>query len=137
MFLIGGQTKDVTPKAIFIHSGDIVVMSDQSRLSYHGVPKILSPSSHGSTVPTCLSKVELTQRIQQIQLMEAFCLNETRKLDGAEPMNCVKAKEDNRSNVDFKDILNFDYHWLQANWRYFEQYLTTTRVNVNIRQIYH
>ena len=137
MFLIGGQTKDITPKAMFIHSGDIVVMSAQSRLAYHGVPKILSPTNHGSTVSSCLSEVELAQRIQQIQAMEPFCLAEMQKLDAAEPMNCVKAKKDNRSNFDFKDILNFDYHWLQTNWRYFEQYLATTRINVNIRQVYH
>ena len=137
MFLIGGQTKDITPKAMFIHSGDIVVMSAQSRLAYHGVPKILSPTNHGSTVSSCLSEVELAQRIQQIQAMEPFCLAEMQKLDGAKPMNCVKAKKDNRSNFDFKDILNFDYHWLQTNWRYFEQYLATTRINVNIRQVYH
>ena len=137
MFLIGGQTKDITPKAMFIHSGDIVVMSAQSRLAYHGVPKILSPTNHGSTGPSCLSEVELAQRIQQIQAMELFCLAEMQKLDAAEPMNRVKAKKDNRSNFDFKDILNFDYHWLQTNWRYFEQYLATTRINVNIRQVYH
>ena len=137
MFLIGGQTKDIIPKAMFIHSGDIVVMSEQSRLAYHGVPKILSPSDHASTVPSCLSKAELAQRIQQIQAMEAFCLAEAQKLDDAELVNCITVKKDNRSNFDFKDILKFDYHWLQSNWRYFEQYLATTRINVNIRQVYH
>ena len=92
MFLIGGQTKDITPKAMFIHSGDIVVMSAQSRLAYHGVPKILSPTNHGSTVPSCLSEVELAPTIQQIQGMEPFCLAKIQKLDGAEPVNYVKAK---------------------------------------------
>lgn len=30
--------------AIFLRSGDIVVMSEESRLCYHGVPKILKTS---------------------------------------------------------------------------------------------
>ena len=133
VFLIGGQTKDVMPKAMFIHSGDIVVMSEQSRLAYHGVPKILPPSNYGTPIPSCLSEVELVQRIQQIQTMEPFCLTEVQKLVHAE--NNVKLND--KSIFDFKDILKFDYHWLQANWRYLEQYLISTRININIRQVYH
>ena len=119
------------PKAMFIRSGDIVVMSGQSRLAYHGVPKILPPSNYGTPIPSCLSEAELVQRIQQIHTMEPFCEMEVQKLVHAE--NSVKSK----SIFDFKDILKFDYHWLQANWRYFEQYLTNTRININIRQVYY
>lgn len=42
IFLIGGLSLDDKTQAMFLHSGDIVIMSKQSRLSYHGVPKILS-----------------------------------------------------------------------------------------------
>lgn len=135
MFLIGGQTKDVAPKAMFLHSGDIVVMSEQSRLAYHGVPKILSPpSNYGSPVPNCLSEVELVQRILQIQKMDTVCLVDA---DDTEPLNCVKLKTNDENLFNFKDILKLDYHWLQSNWKYFEQYLATTRININIRQVYH
>lgn len=41
VFLVGGQTKAVKPLAMFLRSGDIVVLSGQSRLAYHAVPKIL------------------------------------------------------------------------------------------------
>ncbi|KAK4886857.1 hypothetical protein RN001_003128 [Aquatica leii] len=41
IFLIGGATIDTKPTALFIESGDIIVMSKESRLCYHGVPKIL------------------------------------------------------------------------------------------------
>ena len=34
LFLIGGKTKDVKPKAVVLRSGDIVVMSGESRLAY-------------------------------------------------------------------------------------------------------
>ena len=128
MFLIGGQTKDVVPKAMFIHSGDIVVMSKQSRLAYHGVPKILP---HSNCVPSCLSEGELVQRIQQIQTIES-CVMEAQK-----SLNAESSVKTDTSIFDFKDIVKFDYHWLQANWKYFEQYFANTRININIRQVYH
>ncbi|XP_053996113.1 nucleic acid dioxygenase ALKBH1 [Hylaeus anthracinus] len=45
IFLIGGFTKDDAAKAIFLRSGDIIVMSGESRLRYHGVPKILTDTA--------------------------------------------------------------------------------------------
>ena len=33
VFLIGGKTKDVKPKAIALKSGDVLIMSGESRLS--------------------------------------------------------------------------------------------------------
>ncbi|KAF2900635.1 hypothetical protein ILUMI_05548 [Ignelater luminosus] len=42
IFLLGGTTLDVKPTAMFLHSGDVVVMSKESRLCYHGVPKIIT-----------------------------------------------------------------------------------------------
>lgn len=41
IFLLGGRTINEEPIAMFLKSGDIVVMSEESRLCYHGVPKIL------------------------------------------------------------------------------------------------
>lgn len=41
IFLLGGESLDDEPLPILIRSGDIVIMSKQSRLCYHGVPKIL------------------------------------------------------------------------------------------------
>ncbi|RZC41808.1 alkylated DNA repair protein alkB -like protein 1 [Asbolus verrucosus] len=45
VFLLGGKTKEEEPTAMFLRSGDIVVMSKESRLCYHGVPKILQIDS--------------------------------------------------------------------------------------------
>lgn len=42
IFLLGGRTKDIKPTAFRLRSGDIAVMSGQSRLCYHGVPRIIS-----------------------------------------------------------------------------------------------
>jgi len=41
VFLIGGKTKDKDPTAIFVRSGDVVIMGGHSRLCYHGVPRIV------------------------------------------------------------------------------------------------
>ncbi|KAL1502383.1 hypothetical protein ABEB36_007530 [Hypothenemus hampei] len=41
IFLIGGQQLEDQAIPLFLHSGDILVMSKDSRLNYHGVPKIL------------------------------------------------------------------------------------------------
>ncbi|XP_050462074.1 nucleic acid dioxygenase ALKBH1 [Cataglyphis hispanica] len=44
IFLIGGPKQEDSANAIFLRSGDVVIMSGSSRLRYHGVPKILSTS---------------------------------------------------------------------------------------------
>lgn len=41
VFLMGGQTKDVKPAAVWLHSGDAVVMSGPARQCYHGVPRVM------------------------------------------------------------------------------------------------
>lgn len=44
IFLIGGTSKDEAPDAILLRSGDVVLMGGATRLSYHGVPRILEAS---------------------------------------------------------------------------------------------
>lgn len=52
IFLIGGHSIEDKPTALFLHSGDVVVMTKEARLSYHGVPKILpAPSNNPWTTP--------------------------------------------------------------------------------------
>ncbi|XP_020284467.1 nucleic acid dioxygenase ALKBH1 [Pseudomyrmex gracilis] len=41
IFLIGGLKQEDPANAMFLRSGDILIMSGSSRLRYHGVPKIL------------------------------------------------------------------------------------------------
>jgi len=38
VFLLGGLTRDVEPDAILLEHGDVIVMHDDARLSYHGRP---------------------------------------------------------------------------------------------------
>ena len=41
VFLMGGQTKDVVPTAVWLHSGDAVILSGLARQCYHGVPRVM------------------------------------------------------------------------------------------------
>ena len=41
IFLIGGPTKATAPVPLFLHSGDISLMTGPARLSFHAVPRIL------------------------------------------------------------------------------------------------
>lgn len=42
IFLIGGLSQNESCNALLLRSGDVLVMAGESRLRYHGVPKILS-----------------------------------------------------------------------------------------------
>lgn len=53
IFLLGGLKRDEAPTAMFMHSGDIMVMSGFSRLLNHAVPRVL-PSPQGESLPCCL-----------------------------------------------------------------------------------
>ncbi|XP_028044923.1 nucleic acid dioxygenase ALKBH1 [Monomorium pharaonis] len=44
VFLIGGLKQEDSANALFLRSGDVVIMSGSSRLRYHGVPRILPTS---------------------------------------------------------------------------------------------
>ena len=63
IFLIGGHTKKEKPVALLLNSGDIVVMSAESRLAYHAVPKVIQ-STHIDEIPRCLSIEQFQQALQ-------------------------------------------------------------------------
>uniref|UniRef100_G1S4A9 Nucleic acid dioxygenase ALKBH1 n=1 Tax=Nomascus leucogenys TaxID=61853 RepID=G1S4A9_NOMLE len=53
IFLLGGLQRDEAPTAMFMHSGDIMIMSGFSRLLNHAVPRVL-PNPEGEGLPHCL-----------------------------------------------------------------------------------
>ncbi|XP_006884831.1 PREDICTED: alkylated DNA repair protein alkB homolog 1 [Elephantulus edwardii] len=53
IFLLGGLKRDEVPTAMFMHSGDIMVMSGCSRLLNHAVPRVL-PNPKAQSLPPCL-----------------------------------------------------------------------------------
>ncbi|XP_068715763.1 nucleic acid dioxygenase ALKBH1-like [Montipora foliosa] len=53
IFLIGGATRDVRPSALYVHSGDILIMSGESRTAFHAVPRIIKIGEENEP-PACL-----------------------------------------------------------------------------------
>lgn len=42
IFLIGGKSREVPPLAMFVRSGDVILMAGQARECFHGVPRIFT-----------------------------------------------------------------------------------------------
>ncbi|XP_036449065.1 nucleic acid dioxygenase ALKBH1 [Colossoma macropomum] len=55
VFLLGGTKRQDPPTAMFMRSGDIMVMSGSSRLLYHAVPCII-PAPASDPLPSCLGQ---------------------------------------------------------------------------------
>ena len=51
IFLIGGRTVDTEPWAMWVRSGDVVLMGGESRYCVHGIPRVMD-----DTTPTFLKK---------------------------------------------------------------------------------
>ena len=170
---------------MMLHSGDIVIMSDESRLAFHGVPKVLPPSTQ-SEVPDCLSSAALDQIVQQqkgpghgdhtccicaadltsgqlrpgvVAVATEECTRERYlKTDhttlSAEPthkridrVDCTgtdscrsTAESCTNSGVRLDDVHHgtnvcLSCQQIIADWPQFEQYLSVSRINVNVRQV--
>ena len=130
IFLIGGPTKQVRPKALLLNSGDIVIMSGESRLAYHGVPKILPHYCKGrvsNQVPECLSKVYETH-LHQSESQDACGFKKIMDQSDAAGCNVKYADETgSRGCPSCEELIR--------TWQLFESYISTSRINVNIRQV--
>ena len=84
IFLLGGQTKDETPTAMYLHSGDIILMGGPSRLAYHALPKIL-PCNDGQ-VPTCLKHIAAENRKEKI--VSSHCVESVLNTEMPKDSNC-------------------------------------------------
>jgi alkylated DNA repair protein alkB homolog 1 len=95
IFLIGGREKEEKPDAIFLNSGDVLVMGGDSRLSYHAVPRVIG---------------------------------------GSEPSWNLDV---NKSEAQFENHL-VNQTWdscTDSSWKIFDDYISETRLNINIRQV--
>lgn len=71
VFLLGGTKREDRPTALFMHSGDIMVMSGPSRLHYHAVPCIV-PSPAGNVLPPGLCQ-RLETEVQDEDVIQSVC----------------------------------------------------------------
>jgi alkylated DNA repair protein alkB family protein 1 len=158
IFLIGGQSKQVKPVPLLIRSGDVVIMSGASRLCYHGVPKIISPTGLQQVIPDCLEKIHLERLVGNCKGEPARCLtcvNDdgilsdsniiTTTNTGVVSIGSKRIRNEEDSNQITKliktDQLMVDSsicnncHWLWINWEHFQSYLSYSRININVRQV--
>ncbi|KXS16587.1 hypothetical protein M427DRAFT_55247 [Gonapodya prolifera JEL478] len=77
IFLVGGATKDSPPIAIFLRSGDIVVLSGPTRRSFHGLPRVLP-----STLPSYFFRdpADAPDRDGEWDLIADFMTNEAEQV---------------------------------------------------------
>ena len=111
IFLLGGRTKAVDPVAMYIRSGDIVVMSGPARLSYHAVPKILPASKY------------VCDKVFKLDSELLTSIHEKRKC------TCDWCSEILSLNERIQRTLE------TLEWDNYEIYLRTSRINMNVRQV--
>lgn len=60
VFLLGGKSIEDPPLAMFLRSGDVVLMAGDARGCYHGVPRIFTDKDNAETthLESCFSKLD-------------------------------------------------------------------------------
>ncbi|XP_063039748.1 nucleic acid dioxygenase ALKBH1 isoform X2 [Engraulis encrasicolus] len=106
VFLLGGTRREDPATPMFMRSGDIMVMSGDSRLLYHAVPCIV-PAPADQPLPTCL----MQQQQQQQQ----------------SPLQATDFQQPNHSSM-LQEVP-------QEDWELCSRFLHTARVNMTVRQV--
>lgn len=95
IFLLGGICRQEPPTAMFMHSGDVMVMSGQSRLLYHAVPRIL-PAPQGYTALE-VEGCSLAPSLQDSPVMES--------VSEEDQVVCSRYIQSSRVNVTVRQVL--------------------------------
>ncbi|XP_047467764.1 nucleic acid dioxygenase ALKBH1 [Mugil cephalus] len=95
IFLLGGTCRQDAPTAMYMHSGDVMVMSGQSRLLYHAVPRIL-PAPQG------LGVLEMEGCTLASSLQESTVVGPVSEEDWAV---CSRYIQSSRVNVTVRQVL--------------------------------
>lgn len=129
IFLIGGTTKQTRPKALLLNSGDIVIMSGDSRLAYHGVPKILPYCREGISNhqpnPSAICLSEGAFEARSTSACGFGLIGRTMDQSGTAKMSVDEAEKGGCPCCEE----------LIKTRQLFESYISVSRINVNIRQV--
>lgn len=132
--MLGGTSLDVAPTAMYIKSGDIVIMSGHSRKCYHGIPKIVPAEE----CPWDAGEVSLCDREKLAESQ-----NE-RSVDSLDGHPCKRARVDENpaeksdSKLTKSTLLKDDIVSNLLNdefWKPFKMYIARSRINMNVRQV--
>lgn len=111
--------------AIFLKSGDIAVMSKESRLSYHAVPRIM--------------KTDVGWLNEPIENTETCCaIDETDNNVDEMDEHVPKRRRLTVNTSDYCDSFADDIWDLvvdQTQWKPYADYISDCRININVRQV--
>lgn len=118
IFLIGGTSKDIKPSAILLKSGDVLVMSHESRICYHAVPRIVKAKEEPwNNIMITMQKETISATTPAIKKLKMDLSNENESIQfGLNP-------------ILYQQIQNEDF------WQPFQSYLNESRININVRQV--
>lgn len=120
--MIGGQTKDEKPTPLFLESGDVLVMSQQSRLCYHAVPRVMKARQESWN---CLIPTKKPETIESLQPSKKL-RTDISSMDANETENALQWSMD---PLLYQQVCN------EIFWLPFKNYLHDSRINMNVRQV--
>ena len=100
--------------AIWVRSGDIMLMTGPSRTAFHAVPCIVT--KHTDTTPDDIGTCPLV-------------LNDDNHNDDCENESVCNIQND-------KEHVHLWKNEMKKDWREFSDYISNTRININIRQVH-
>lgn len=102
IFLLGGRDLDTKPIALLLESGDILIMSKESRLNYHGVPRIIFADSRPWDFNTDVDLLDNNAYISE--MFDKQTLKKCRNEFEWKPFSSYC--EDTRININVRQVLN-------------------------------
>ena len=162
IFLIGGPTKETEPVPLFLHSGDICLMTGKARLSYHAVPRILPGKKQhlrscfygdGETnSETSVNQTEVDNKNDSFSAKDDSDVEDDPYSGGTNQkppsINIVQSEmtgsDENvivtptvkGNNCSVKELGNLMQTVIEStNWEPFDKYMEKSRINVNVRQV--
>ncbi|XP_034254883.1 nucleic acid dioxygenase ALKBH1 isoform X2 [Thrips palmi] len=120
IFLLGGPSLDVAPTAMYIKSGDIVIMSGHSRKCYHGIPKIVPSKEAPWNMDNISPLADCNFHSRTSEENEEFSPNPP----------CKRSRVE--SSVQSEIIQNLS---CEKFWKPFCRYIEHSRINMNVRQV--
>lgn len=116
IFLIGGLSKDERPDALLLRSGDVIIMTQASRLCYHAVPRVFADC----TEQRLWNEKQQHPNDQSLEGPEAQTILCSSTISVATTDACHRTMglpQQNRGRSAFVD------------------YISNSRININIRQV--
>lgn len=116
IFLIGGRTKEMCPLAVYLRSGDVLIMSGESRLCYHAVPRVMKARDEPWN--------NFVHTESSISISSPSC--KRARIDS------TLVEKVNTYGIDttlYKKVID------EAFWLPFKSYLNYARININVRQV--